>query len=73
MAKTLYSLWMNDAEVQGLKAVQAADGIAVSEQIRQAVRDYLDRTGVMWRPANLPHAAARQTRRTRPSRSGGVP
>jgi Ribbon-helix-helix protein, copG family len=44
--KKRYSFWINDAEADGLKAVKAAQGISESEQIRQAVRDWLEKKGV---------------------------
>lgn len=43
--KRRYSFWINEAEAEGLKAVKDAEGIAESEQIRQAIRDYLRRKG----------------------------
>ncbi len=52
MTKKLYSFMINEAEARGLQMMKAADGIAVSELIRQAIRDYLDRHGVMWRHAD---------------------
>jgi hypothetical protein len=42
-----YSFWINEAEAEGLKAVKRADGITESEQIRQAIRDWLKKKGVM--------------------------
>ncbi len=68
MAKKLISFWINEAEVAGLQAIKAADGIAVSELIRQAIRDFLDRNGVEWRRTD----AATPTRRGS-SQGGGVP
>jgi Arc/MetJ-type ribon-helix-helix transcriptional regulator len=41
-----YTFWINDAEENGLKAVKTAEGISESEQIRQAIRDWLKRKGV---------------------------
>lgn len=43
--KRRYSFWINDAEALGLKAVKEAEGISESEQIRQAVRDWLEKKG----------------------------
>ncbi len=62
MAKRLFSLWLNERELEGLQAVKAADGIAVAELMRQAVRDFLDRKGVTWR----------QTDGATPTRKGSV-
>jgi translation elongation factor EF-Ts len=41
-----YSFWINDAEAEGLKAVKADEGISESEQIRQALRDWLRKKGL---------------------------
>lgn len=41
-----YSFWINEAEAQGLKAIKEAEGTTESEQIRQAIRDWLKRKGV---------------------------
>ena len=40
-----YSFWINEAEAEGLKAVKEAEGTTESEQIRQAIRDWLKRKG----------------------------
>jgi hypothetical protein len=50
--KRRYTFWINDAEAEGLKRVKAEEGIAESEQIRQAIRDWLRRKRI---------AAARET------------
>jgi Arc/MetJ-type ribon-helix-helix transcriptional regulator len=44
--KKRYSFWINDAEAEGLKVVKADEGISESEQIRQALRDWLRKKGV---------------------------
>ena len=44
--KRRYTFWINEAEAEGLKQVKADEGIAESEQIRQAVRDWLRKKGV---------------------------
>ena len=41
-----YSFWINDAEAAGLKVVKDEEGISESEQIRQAIRDWLRKKGV---------------------------
>jgi Arc/MetJ-type ribon-helix-helix transcriptional regulator len=46
MPKKRYSFWINDAEAEGLKVVKADEGISESEQIRQALRDWLRKKGV---------------------------
>jgi hypothetical protein len=39
--KRRYTFWINEAEAEGLKRVKAEEGIAESEQVRQAIRDWL--------------------------------
>lgn len=41
-----YSFWINDVQAEGLKAVKAAEDITESEQIRQAINDWLKKKGV---------------------------
>lgn len=45
-ARKRYSFWINEAEAEGLKAIKEAQGTTESEQIRQAIRDWLKRKGV---------------------------
>jgi len=45
-ARKRYSFWINEAEAEGLKAVKEAEGTTESEQIRQAIRDWLKRKGI---------------------------
>jgi hypothetical protein len=42
-----YSFWINDKQADGLKVVKAAEDISESEQIRQALNDWLKKKGVM--------------------------
>ncbi len=44
--KKRYSFFINDAEAEGLKVVKDEEGISESEQIRQAIRDWLRKKGV---------------------------
>lgn len=44
--KRRYTFWINDTEEEGLKAIKTEEGIAESEQIRQAIRDWLKKKGV---------------------------
>ncbi|HXG72958.1 MAG TPA: hypothetical protein VNJ04_20375 [Gemmatimonadaceae bacterium] len=41
-----YSFWMNDTQAAGLKAVKAAEDMSESEQIRQAINEWLRKKGV---------------------------
>ena len=44
--KRRYTFWINDTEEAGLEAVKKLEGISESEQIRQAIRDWLSKKGV---------------------------
>jgi len=46
MLKRRYTFWINDAESAGLKQIKAEEGITESEQLRQAIRDWLSKKGV---------------------------
>jgi hypothetical protein len=50
--KHRYTFWINDTESEGLKAVKAAEGISESEQIRQAVREWLRKKDVTTKAAS---------------------
>jgi hypothetical protein len=56
--KRRYTFWINEAEADGLKQVKADEGIAESEQVRQAIRDWLKRKGV--RKADRKRAGTRK-------------
>ena len=58
--KRLYSFWINNAEATGLKELKDLEGISESEQIRQAIREYLRKKGVTWRQAPRPRAGTRR-------------
>lgn len=40
-----YSFWINDHQAEGLKAVKESEDISESEQIRQAINDWLKKKG----------------------------
>ena len=44
--KVKYSFWINRTELNGLRFVKNDEGISESEQIRQAIRDWLRKKGV---------------------------
>ncbi len=58
--KRRYTFWINDTEVEGLRMVKASEGIAESEQIRQAIRDWLRKKGVDVKAASRRVAAQRK-------------
>jgi Arc/MetJ-type ribon-helix-helix transcriptional regulator len=45
MTKRRYTFWINHAEATALKQIKADEGISESEQVRQAIRDWLARKG----------------------------
>ena len=46
-----YSFWINDTQAEGLKTIKAAEDISESEQIRQALNEWLKRKGALKKPA----------------------
>lgn len=46
-AKHRYTFWINDTEADGLRQIKAEEGISESEQIRQAIRDWMKKKGVV--------------------------
>ena len=42
-----YSFWINDVQAAGLKRVKEAAGITESEQIRQALNEWLTKKGAI--------------------------
>ena len=42
-----YSFWINDVQAAGLKRVKDAEGISESEQIRQALNEWLKKKGAI--------------------------
>jgi hypothetical protein len=45
-----YSFWINDFQADGLKTIKAAEDMSESEQIRQALNDWLKKKGVTKKP-----------------------
>lgn len=46
MTKRRYTFWIDERQAAGLRQVKDMEGIAESEQIRSAIRDYLRRKGM---------------------------
>jgi hypothetical protein len=46
MTRSRYNFWIDDDLRDGLKEVRERDGVLESEQIRRAIRDWLDKKGV---------------------------
>jgi hypothetical protein len=47
-----YSFWINDVQAAGLKAVKESEDMSESEQIRQAINDWLRKRGVETKAAS---------------------
>ena len=58
--KRRYTFWINDTEADGLRQIKADEGIAESEQIRQAIRDWLYKKGVNVKAARKRAAETRK-------------
>jgi hypothetical protein len=41
-----YSFWINDVQAAGLKTIKQAEDISESEQIRQAINEWLRKKGI---------------------------
>ena len=46
MTRSRYNFWIDDELRDGLKTVRDRDGVLESEQIRRAIRDWLEKKGV---------------------------
>ena len=46
MPRRRYSFWIDDEQQEGLKVVKERDGVLESEQIRRAIRAWLEAKGV---------------------------
>jgi hypothetical protein len=55
-----YSFWINDVQAAGLKAVKDAEDISESEQIRQAINEWLTKRGVSVTKTASKRAATRK-------------
>jgi hypothetical protein len=60
-----YSFWINDVQAEGLKAVKAAEDISESEQIRQAINEWLQKKGINVKAERQRPASRRAPRRSR--------
>ena len=54
-----YSFWINDAQAAGLKLVKETEDISESEQIRQALNEWLKRKGAL--KTERPRAARKRS------------
>jgi hypothetical protein len=46
MARTRYNFWIDDELRDGLREVRERDGVLESEQIRRAIKGWLEKKGV---------------------------
>jgi hypothetical protein len=46
MLKRRYTFWINESEAAGLRVIKEREGVTESEQIRQAIRDWIARKGI---------------------------
>lgn len=49
--KTLRGFWLDAAQLEGLKAIKARDGVNESEQVRRAIDAWLEQKGARSRRA----------------------
>jgi hypothetical protein len=62
MARTRYNFWIDDDLRDGLRLVRERDGVLESEQIRRAIRAWLDAKGAT---TTKPSRAPRRRRQGR--------
>ena len=62
MPRRRYSFWINDAQAEGLKVVKATEDISESEQIRQALNEWLEKKGVAVKKSQGKRARTRKPR-----------
>ena len=55
-----YSFWINDVQAAGLKLVKKSEDISESEQIRQALNEWLKKRGALRVKAERPRAGTRK-------------
>ena len=58
--RKLYSFYINDVQAAGLKAIKKAKDISESEQIRQALNEWLEKHGVSASRTERRRAATRK-------------
>jgi hypothetical protein len=59
--KRKYSFWIDDPQLEGLKAVKERDGILESEQIRRAINRWLEEKGIQSKSARTAKASRRRS------------
>ena len=67
-----YSFWINDVQAAGLKLVKESEDISESEQIRQALNEWLKKRGALRvrrsargrAPASIPNANLQHSAKT---------
>jgi hypothetical protein len=62
--RKLYSFYINDVQAAGLKAIKKEKDISESEQIRQALNDWLAKHGVATTPAKTERKRAATRKRS---------
>jgi hypothetical protein len=55
-----YSFWINDVQAAGLKLVKESEDISESEQIRQALNEWLKKKGALKVKTQRPRAVTRK-------------
>jgi hypothetical protein len=46
VTRSRYNFWIDDELREGLRAIRERDGVLESEQIRRAIRDWIDKKGL---------------------------
>lgn len=67
VTRTRYNFWIENEDRDGLRLVKERDGVSESEQIRRAIREWLETKGVTTKAAPR-RAQTRRKASTRQSR-----
>lgn len=60
MARTRYGFWIDAELLEGLRLVKERDGVLESEQIRRAIRDWLEKRDALTGKADRPRVSPRK-------------
>jgi hypothetical protein len=50
--RSRYNFWIDDELREGLREIRERDGVLESEQIRRAIRDWLEKKGIKLKAAS---------------------
>jgi hypothetical protein len=60
VTRSRYNFWIDDELREGLRAIRERDGVLESEQIRRAIRDWIEKKGLSVRKTERKRVAPRK-------------